>query len=138
MVSDDELLKGMHNQGIYCKEDLIFELLLNLQGYNISNHMDIDVAEWESQIRKSYKLLPSKEAHKINDENNPIFKVLTENHGVYDTRIIFFDESELIIDKNQIVCVDGVFLFLCDTVKDSSMVKQGFSINTIDKVETIK
>ena len=60
MVSDEELLKGMYHQGIYCKEDLIFEMLLSLEGYNLGNHMDIDVEEWEKNIRKSYKLLPSR------------------------------------------------------------------------------
>ena len=86
-----------------------------------------------------YTELVDKTVNENNDEKNPIFDVLIENYGKYDTRLIFFDESEYVIDKNANSYVDGDFIFLCDNIKGyMNPIKRGFNIDTIDKIETIK
>lgn len=86
-----------------------------------------------------YTELVDKTVNEDNDETNPIFDVLIENYGKYDTRLIFFDETEYVIERDNVVYADGDFLFICDTIEEYRRpVKMGFNINTIDTVETIK
>jgi len=70
-------------------------------------------------------------------DNNAIFNILKENYKKYNTKLIFFDNTEFIISKNQETTYDGDFIFLVTGNDSYYIYDKGFNINNINRVETI-
>ena len=71
---------------------------------------------------------------------NIIIEVLKENFGKNDTKLIFWGDEELIIDKNLLVSVDGGFIFIHPKVNKKDFhdfFAKGFNIENIKEIQTI-
>lgn len=127
--------------------------------FNVLNFIQLKIKENNElltnpklELPKEYKnqLKNYNEAYKIlHDElssswdfnaQNIIFEVLKENFGQHDTKIIFWGDEELIIDKNTMVNVDGGFLFIHPKNKEDlhDFFAKGFNIENIKEIQTIK
>ena len=85
-------------------------------------------------VGKDYsKLDTMSEEDEIDVYENPIFEILRDYYGKYDCKIIFFDGTELIISKDNVVSYHENFLFLHEN-KEFKPVFKCFSITTIDTV----
>lgn len=71
---------------------------------------------------------------------NIIFNVLQENFTEHDTKIIFWGNEELTINKNTIVSVDGGFIFIHPNNEEGlhDFFAKGFNIENIKEIQTIK
>ena len=71
---------------------------------------------------------------------NIIFNVLKENFGEHDTKIIFWGDEEITIDKNTLASVDGGFIFIHPKNKKDlhDFFSKGFNIDNIKEIQTIK
>ena len=156
MLVSVKKLVGVLGIGIFSLVWLIVKIVacVYVSGYISSTYLNLNGSIWWFTSIVIFSILlrcvvrrdSGEEYNKLVDtvthRDNPIFKVLNENYGKYDTRIKFFEDSELIISKDTMVSVEGEFIFLHDgdeSFSDSLYpVRQGFNIDTIDRVETIK
>lgn len=126
--------------------------------FNVLNFIELKIKEnnelldnKDVELPKEYKnqLKNYNEAYKILKRElstswefncqNIIFDMLKENFGEYDTKIIFWGDEEIIIDKNTLTSVDGGFLFTHPKNKENlhDFFSKGFNIENIKKVERI-
>ena len=100
--------------------------------------------EYRNQLEnynKAYKILRDELTTSWDfNAQNIIFDVLQENFGEHDTKLIFWGDEELIIDKNTLCSVDGGFIFIHPKNKEDlhDFFSKGFNIENIKEVQTIK
>ena len=74
---------------------------------------------------------------------NIISDVLQNNYNKHHTKLIFYDDSELIIEKNMDCIVDGEFIFINSYQNKknipsmSKIYEKGFNITEVKKIETL-
>ena len=127
--------------------------------FNVLNFIQLKIKENNELLNKKDVELPKEyktqlknynEAYKIlHDElssswdfnvQNIIFDILKENFGEHDTKLIFWGDEELTIDKNTMVSVDGGFLFIHQENKNGlhDFYAKGFNIENIKEIQTLK
>lgn len=70
-----------------------------------------------------------------NYHNNYVFEKLQENYNRYNTKITFYDGSEIIISKHENCVYDNGFIIL---QKNNLLYGEGFNTEYVLKIETLK
>lgn len=109
------------------------------------NKKDVELPkEYKTQLKnynEAYKILHDELSSSWDfNVQNIIFDILKENFGEHDTKLIFWGDEELTIDKNTMVSVDGGFLFIHQENKNGlhDFYAKGFNIENIKEIQTLK
>lgn len=109
------------------------------------NKKDVELPkEYKTQLKnynEAYKILHDELSSSWDfNVQNIIFDILKENFGEHDTKLIFWGDEELTIDKNTMVSVDGGFLFIHQENKKGlhDFYAKGFNIENIKEIQTLK
>lgn len=70
-----------------------------------------------------------------NYDNNSVFEKLQKNYNRYNTKITFYDGSEIIISKHENCVYDNGFIIL---PKNNLLYGEGFNTEYVMKVETLR
>ncbi len=70
-----------------------------------------------------------------NSDNNTVFETLQKNYNKYNTKITFYDGSEMIISKHENCVYDNGFIIL---PKNNLLYGEGFNTEYVLKVETLR
>ena len=70
-----------------------------------------------------------------NYDNNSVFEKLQENYDRYNTKITFYDGSEIVIPKYENCVYDNGFIFLS---KNNLLHGEGFNTEYVMKIETLR
>lgn len=117
---------------------------LNIYDFITENEDSFNESFFSDELKKYYnyitclKNLQEKLLYTKENQNNLIFDLLQQNYDKYDTLLIFEDNTELIINKNDIYVFEGdKYLFHTDN-KSYSLIIDGVNLDYVKEFKTLK